>query len=208
MNHAAVRSVRMNTLNRQRACICLGHLIDTKSVMTPEEVSRRERIFEKSSFIRWNGSHSPLAKVKFGVRLNEILTTIGRSHTVTHSVQQDKVSLNNIVDIFANEEYLLWYDSSRKLILVSFKQSVKPASQLQAWVHAMVAARGLLLLPKAEQNDPLNVLKIIASELEGIRLGWEEKLKALAAAGWDLDTASLETVSGTRIELSAGVHRL
>ena len=175
--------------------------------MTPEEVSRKERIFERSSFIRWKGSHSPLAKVKLGVRLNEILTAIGRTHSVTHSVQQDKVSLNDIMDIFANEEYLLWYDSSRKLILIAFKQSVEPASQLQAWLHAMVAARGLFLLPKVEQNDPPNVLKVIASELEGIRLGWEDKLKALAAARWDLDTASLETVSGTRIELSAGVHR-
>ena len=206
MNHAAVRSVRMNTLNRQRACICLSHLIDTKSVMTLDEVSKKERIFEQSSFIRWNGVQSPLAKVKVGVSLNEILGALGKSHNVTHSVQQDRVTLNDIVRIFANEEYLLWYDPPRKLILIAFKQSAKPASGLQAWAHAMVTARGLSLLPKAEREDPSNVVKELASQLEAIRTGWNDDMKALAAAGWDLDTASLETVSGTRIELSAGTH--
>ncbi|TKA67954.1 hypothetical protein B0A49_07548 [Cryomyces minteri] len=48
-NHAAVRAVSMRTLNRQRANLVFSHLIEDDEVLTPEEVSKKERIFD------WDG---------------------------------------------------------------------------------------------------------------------------------------------------------
>ena len=206
MNHSAVRAVRMNTFNRQRACICFSRLIDTGSAMAPDEVSKIERVFERSSIMRWNGQ--PTKRAKIGVDLNEIVTALGRSHHVTHStLQHDSVCLLDLVKVFAEEDYILWYDSSRDLMLIASKHSAKPASQLKAWLHAMVAARILSLSPKDEQKDSTIVLRIVISFLETFQRKWEDMLQGLAAIGWDIKTANLETVSGTRIELNAGTPR-
>src|ERR1700709_848660 len=65
-NYLAVKAVSMRTLNRQRANLVFSTFLeDSKSIHkeqslkalpTPEEISLRERIFERDGVLRWKGS--------------------------------------------------------------------------------------------------------------------------------------------------------
>ena len=84
-NHAAVRSVSMRSMNRQRANIVLSHLFHDKRALTPEEVSFEERIFEWDGVLRWKGS-APIAKARIGVSLRCLLTSLAPAHDVTGAI--------------------------------------------------------------------------------------------------------------------------
>ena len=198
MNHRAVRAVKMNTLNRQRACLCLSHLFDTGQVLSPAEVSERERIFERSSFIRWNGG-SGKVRAKIGVSLGEIASALGTADRVTGSVKTGAVSLVDLLGLFKAEGYVLWYDESRQVILIALEDTAKPISPLKAWAHAILLEKELRSLSKEERHDAGTLMDVMISIEHTLRGRWEADTEKLVAAGWDLETASLETTSGTRI---------
>ena len=203
MNHAAVRAVQMNTLNRQRACLCLSHMFDTGQIMDPTEVSKKERIFERSSFIRWKGG-SVLLRVKIGASMNEVVSALGIRSRASGSVQSGTVSLAGLLDLFAGEDYLLWFHTTQQTILIALKRTVRPASQLKAWAHAMLVGQKLQDLSVEEKGDGTNAFRLTASTLQELNDRWEGDAKGLVERGWDLDTASLETLSGTRVYLAVG----
>lgn len=197
----------MDTLNRQRACLCFSHLFDTGSVLSPEEISKKERIFERSSFIRWNGGDA-IGRATMGVSIFKIVSALGSTHHITNSVKQGQSSLTGLIDIFAEEDYLLCYAWSQDTVLIALKESIRPVSQLQAWAHAMLLIRDLQQRSRAEREDSAAIAKLIDTSLRELKSSWTKDTAALAAAGWDLDVASLETVSGTRVSLAAGTPQV
>lgn len=224
MNHAAVRAVSMHTLNRQRANIVLSHLLDYDTVLNPEAVSAKELIFERDGVLRWN-SGPVMAYAKIGTRLQTLANVMGRRNSTTSSTKTGAVGLEDLTDTFRQEYHILWYSPQQvrqsiniqrewgeqqrlmfcmqRLVVIVLKEGVSAASQLKAWAHALLLVRTWNYSTEAksiQMHDAGHaVLEMAAATLGCLNESWASHLAALRAEGWDVDTANLETVSGTRI---------
>ncbi|KAJ9642363.1 hypothetical protein H2201_004755 [Coniosporium apollinis] len=215
MNHAAVRAVSMKTLNRQRANIVLSHLMDNDEVLTPKQVSKKERIFERDGVLRWKGDRI-LGHCKIGTTLQELLQRLGSSHTKTRSIHLEGLRLADLINLYERESYILWLDktTSNPVVYIVLKQGCTPESQLKAWIQALSLARHALqqqsqdsdrvtsLLQDDTKQAPLHTysgpLAELRQTLEQTSKAFSEYVQRLEAAGWDLSVAALETVSGAR----------
>ncbi len=201
MNRAAVRAVSMHSLNRQRANIVFSTFLDQNKVLTPEEVSEQERIFEWDGVLRWRGS-SPIAKAKIGIPLRSLASSWEPAHPSTGSVRDTDLLLMKLVKAFGFEEYLLWYDVSHRVTLIVLKDGASSKSQLKAW------ALGLWVAHRFNQQDATSApvdksFNLLESTLRNLSKRWNNCIERLEAAGWDVDVANLETTPGTRIRLHA-----
>lgn len=256
-NTLAVRSVRLRTLNRQRANLVFSHALSTSPVWhedrdgvgfgheepltipTPAEISAQERIFcLPGSVLRHRspttGKIAVIGHAHIGVPLHDVLCHVS-------TVTQDKktgafassvpatATLNDLVQLFAQEQYLLWYDSRRRASLIVLKRGASVEAAVKAWFHGFLVAFEAAtisdkrdrpaqkevetpwkaadtqdlqrpLLPSAE-NGPAADLELLRMTLGRVRAGWPRYAKGLREAGWDLDEGALETRSGVRVQL-------
>ncbi|KAK0654035.1 RUS1 family protein-like protein [Lasiodiplodia hormozganensis] len=152
-NYAAVRAVSMRSLNRQRANIVMTHLLAYDKILSPQQVSQRERIFElRDGALRW-ADDQVIGRCRIGVRLAELVARLPGAEAgapaaarKTGAVVRDAgasaktMSLSTLLKVFEHESYLLWFDSARSEALIVLKQSCEPAAQLQAWTQALLLA--------------------------------------------------------------------
>lgn len=147
-NYAAVRAVSMRSLNRQRASIVMAHVLAYDKVLTPQQVSQKERIFElRDGALRW-ADDQVIGRCRIGVRLAEVVARLpgagaGGARTTGATVRNNaasakEMSLSTLFKIFEHESYLLWFDSAKAEALIVLKQSCEPAAQLQAWTQALL----------------------------------------------------------------------
>ena len=203
MNHAAVKAVSMHTLNRQRANIVISTMLDQSKSLSPDEVSLQERIFERDGVLRWRGTQI-IGRAMIGVPLQRVISFLGRPHLVTGSVRSPAINVERLVSIFQDEDYLLWYERSCHLAMIVLKSKASPQSQLKAWSHALLMAQLHASEDRASANSKSmdeETLQRLHETLTEISIRWRQSLMALEESGWDLNTASLETTSSTRIHL-------
>ena len=201
MNHAAVRAVSMHTLNRQRANIVISTLLQGGKALTPDEVSRKERIFERDGALRWQGARV-LGYARIGVPLQKLLASLGQLHGLTGSVRNTSIRIEFLIGTFHKDGYILWYDRSRRSAYIVLKDGASPSSLLKAWSHA------LLISHRLGDTDAIGVevddqatLRLLQTTLDELTSGWPQILTALEEVGWDVGISSLETTSSTRIRI-------
>ena len=199
-NHAAVRAVSLHSLNRQRANIVLSNLLVDNKVMTPEEVSSQERIFEWDGALRWRGS-SPFAKATIGVNLLSLLKTLAPAHTVTGAIRDGDLILERLVRIYSHEDFLVWYDSPKRSVYIVLKGQASAKAQLKAWALALWGAHRFGKQYATGANTE-NLLQLLEMTLRDISNRWDDSIERIRAAGWDIDIANLETSSGSRIRVT------
>ena len=200
MNHAAVRSVSMRSLNRQRANLVLSSLIQDDRTLTPQTVSQHERIFEWDGVLRWKGS-AMIGKAHIGVTIQTMLGVFASAqHSTTGATDDADRYLKQITDAFRQEDFLFWWDPRRGVGYIVLKEGVTPETQLKAWALALWVGHRLRHATAAgmESESAFTTMKDTLIELTKRWEGWVEKLKV---AGWETQVGSLETVSGTRIRL-------
>lgn len=200
MNRRAVRAVSMRTLNRQRAnlvyhSLCRGH------VPSPEEVSARERIFDRPGVLR-AVDDCILGYCTFGASLSSYFSTISAPHSTTGSTRLPSSALLKLLQPFADEKYLLWYDpvslSKQIQVHVALKQGASQRDQLAAWWHALALAEASVRGTEAD-NDKVTGMSLLDRTMSDVSSLMAKHAKALGDAGWDLSTAALETGSNTRL---------
>ncbi|KAL9136572.1 MAG: hypothetical protein Q9175_002227 [Cornicularia normoerica] len=201
MNHAAVRAVSLHSLNRQRANIVLSNLLVDKRVMTPDEVSSQERIFEWNGVLRWKDS-LPFAKARIGVTLHNLLKTLAPAHIVTGAMRDGGSILERLVKIYSHENFLVWYDSPKRTAYIVLKGQASAKVQLKAWALALWGAHRFGK-QYATGASPEDLLQLLEMTLRDISSQWDDSIERIKAAGWDIDIANLETSSGSRIRLTA-----
>jgi hypothetical protein len=205
-NYAAVKAVSMTSLNRQRANIVFSHLLDTDNsrVLCPKEVSEQERVFERDGVLRFG--NDILGHCKIGVSLQSLLSGMSlASRSKTGAFKDLPMKLPDILEVFAHEGYVLWLNESQtREVLIVLKKDCTALDQLKAWVHA------LLLVRARSQDPPSAFLKGEHVGLEVQRLAdlvctlqqnnelFDKYTPTLRSAGWDVDTAALETRAGVR----------
>ncbi|EKD13834.1 DUF647 domain-containing protein [Drepanopeziza brunnea f. sp. 'multigermtubi' MB_m1] len=225
-NYLAVRAVCMQTLNRQRANLVLSNILqqlsdlddrnrrpaprtgvvgppalpDGITCLTPEEVQLKERVFERDGVLRWNGQQV-LGYCRLGVKLQDVLDCLSRSNEVTGSTSSPTSRLRELLDIFQEEQYLIWYDEQRKTFLVVLDDESNAVAQLAAWMFALSFAKERMGMEKTEtqktgmEKDFMDALRKERSYMARVQVGIFEML----GSKWDLETGALETKSGVRI---------
>ncbi|KAL9066164.1 MAG: hypothetical protein Q9161_007757 [Pseudevernia consocians] len=201
MNYAAVRAVSLHSLNRQRANIVLSNLLIDSRVMTPEEVSSQERLFDWDGVLRWRGS-LPFAKATVGVPLLSLLKTLAPAHIVTGAMRDGDLILKRLVEIYSQEDFLVWYDSPKRMAYIVLKDQAAAKAQLKAWALALWGAHRFGKQYATGANTE-NLLQLLEVTLRDISNQWGDSVERMRAAGWDVDIANLETSSGSRIHVTA-----
>ena len=192
----------MHTINRQRANILISTYLEQDKVLTPEEVADQERIFEWDGVLRWKGS-SPFAKARIGTSMQTLLASLAPPHAATRSISGTTRPLGQLCEIFDDEKYLLWYDARSRKAYIVLKTDVSPRYSLKAWAQALLVAHRLKMdRAHAISAQPDQVLETLQSTLTSLSTQWDNLLERFTAAGWDIDTASLETMPGTRIAVA------
>ena len=203
-NRAAVRAISMRTLNRQRTNIVFSTLLTCNEVLTPHQVSMKEHIFEWDGVLRWDGG-GPIAQAQIGVSLRTLLNCFSPAHSASSSHRNSPMALGRLVEIFRLEQYLAWYDSKRRIGFIVLKDGASSTSHLKAWVHILWTAQRSQSVHATSAVDYYPaMLRLLSTTLGDLSNRWEGDVSSLKAAGWDLDSASLETQSATRIWLQPG----
>lgn len=210
MNYRAVKAVQMRTLNRQRANIVFANLIAYDKVLTPAEVSEKERVFEWDGVLR-DVTDRILGHCRVGVTMAELLDQLGSGHDTTGSKQVKEKTLSALLDIYGGTDcqHLNWLDTSSRQVWIVLKKGCTTSGQLEAWYNGLYAmhmiyrreevnARKLVELEPTEIERSLSVLTATKGRIDSVFAGTCERLER---AGWDLETAALETRSGTRIDM-------
>lgn len=205
MNHAAVRSVSMRNLNRQRANIVLSNLIDNDKVLAPHDVSQHERIFEWDGVLRWKSSIVE-GRAYIGVPVQKLMGKVVQAHQTTGAIRDADLHLQRIFELFRDEDYLFWCDEPQRTGYIVLKESASAKAQLKAWALALWVVHRLqdsqhATSVKSETND--STVEVMHRTLHELTERWNDWVQRLEAAGWDIHVASLETLSGTRIHTSA-----
>lgn len=190
----------MRSLNRQRANIVLGSLLHDGRILSPVEVSARERIFERDGALRWIDD-SVLGHCSIGVSLGTTLSHLGQRHRRSGSLDLPDVHLSDLVRLYEEEAYLLW--SYGPNVFIMLKQDCAPVDQLKAWSQALLLARKDAMGRKSDAKDDtsgerLATLRLALKEAQTLFNTYETNLRD---AGWDLDVAVLETRPGVRIQI-------
>ncbi|KAJ5785652.1 uncharacterized protein N7503_010864 [Penicillium pulvis] len=227
LNYAAVRSVQMTSLNRQRANIVFSALLSSDpntlniqdkptqnnsipdmnhqnnwTILTPAQVSKQERIFPRDGVLEWVESPTKpsqyLGTAEIGISLPKFFSASSNSF-------QTSIPMTTLHDLFAGEQHVLflfprgatWHAS------ILLKKGCSVQSQLKAWMHALLAARVLFDADTTSESEQF-VYQVVESTLWFLNGGEraERYLAALAREGWVLDIGALETRGGRRIALS------
>ncbi|RYO96177.1 hypothetical protein DL765_011658 [Monosporascus sp. GIB2] len=180
-NYAAVRAVRMRSLNRQRAQLVLTHYVHTGRVLDPAQAAAREHILTWRSpgvFFASSFPHS-----------NEITAEDLRRH-------------RDDLYVITTQRGQQWYNAvSRKwkhTVKLFMKEGATPRDTLEAWfkgLHLCGLDRG-----SQERGEKTTSTTMKKGEKDEELLS-EEFWRALASAGWDLDAGALETGPAVRIRV-------
>ncbi|RYO75103.1 hypothetical protein DL766_003083 [Monosporascus sp. MC13-8B] len=180
-NYAAVRAVRMRSLNRQRAQLVLTHYVHTGRVLDPAQAAARERILTWRNPGVFFASSFPCS--------NEITAEDLRRH-------------RDDLYVVTTQKRQQWYNAaSRKwehTVKLFMKEGATPRDTLEAWF------KGLRLCGidgRSQERGEKTILATVKKGEKGEELLSEEFWRALASAGWDLDAGALETGSAVRIRV-------
>ncbi|KER00616.1 hypothetical protein AUEXF2481DRAFT_148400 [Aureobasidium subglaciale EXF-2481] len=193
-NYMAVRSVCMRTLNRQRANIVFACLHKHDRVLSPEQVSDKERIFERDGILR-DADDKCLGYCRIGVPASELLMHLGKTDKLTKATNLADGRLLQLLGLFEEEGYVIYLEHASNMACILLKKGSNTAVQLKAWYHVLLLARLAGQGCKAEEA-PMDMVK---STLVAVRKDWDKVQARLGEAGWDLETAALETTSGSRV---------
>ncbi|MCJ1473240.1 hypothetical protein MMC13_001891 [Lambiella insularis] len=177
----------------------MSTFFEQREVLRPEEVSTRERIFERDGVLRWLGS-SVIGRAKIGVTLQTIVNVQSQAHRTKASVRLQSLDLEKLLRVYQDEDYVLWYSDSTRLALIALKDGASGATQLKAWSQALMVAHKLIKddATSAKLSENATLMQLSAT-LRELSTNWADTLAALKVAGWAFDTANLETTSSTRI---------
>ncbi|KAL8829544.1 MAG: hypothetical protein Q9170_006121 [Blastenia crenularia] len=204
MNRAAVRAVRMHTLNRQRANLVFSTFLDQDKVLTPKEVSLQERIFERDGVLRWRSS-SPIARGRIGLSLRDLLASLAPAYKMTGSIRDGEAKLMSLIRLYSQEDFLAWYDGPQRVGHISLKGGAAAKSQLKAWALTLWVAHRHRSIGGVDATSASfeSVFDLHRTTLQDLSSRWADCINRLRVAGWDVDVASLETSSGSRFRLHA-----
>ncbi|WEW55433.1 hypothetical protein PRK78_000864 [Emydomyces testavorans] len=207
-NYLAVHAVSMTTLNRQRANIVFSTLLDQDHTLAPRHASKHERIFEKDGVLRWRASSTILGSCQIGIPFHSlvqnVITSSPRNRNRT-AKDANTTTITALLHLFANEDYILWFDPARRRAAIVLTTTARPTAQLKAWSHALLVAQTVNHADSRRRvkldDDHDAMLAILGATLAAHSARFDGWLERLEGAGWDVHTPSLQTKPGRRFEV-------
>lgn len=196
-NYAAVKAVQMTSLNRQRANIVFGSILQLEKVLSPKEASEQERVFERDGVLRLEDD-SIIGHCRIGVSLQVLLSRIGTRHSQTSSTALGHVNATELLEVYAAENYILWYSEAHTETLIVLKKDCTTVDQLRAWTHALVLARRRRYGSDSIDASASGRLTELRHTLKETQRVFEKYIGLLEDKGWNLSVAALETRAGVR----------
>ncbi len=220
-NWKAVRSVRLTSLNLDRATILFSALLQHKS-LTMDEVSQRESILSLAKLYPPRPNH-----FQAGISVSEFLRALPGN--VSDGSRQ-YAELLRLLDVFGDEDYVLWFNVHINRGVMLLKDTATGETQAKAYCHFLrLSAQGQQLkdLPRLSQqgddherhHDSLKrtagslAIKgkdidiqsqacgglqdndqnrfLISETLKQNKKEWQRLVHEVASAGWDLSLTNL-----------------
>ncbi|KDP41301.1 hypothetical protein JCGZ_15708 [Jatropha curcas] len=126
-NYMAVRCLVLKSLNMQRSSILLQHFMETDQVLSPEQVSRMERILPRWTPFQSSKSVKLLHKqINLGVRVSSL------DH-------RERKEVLNSAGFRRKANYLL--ARKKGLIGIIMHKNSTPSDVLQSFIHALIMAK-------------------------------------------------------------------
>ncbi|KAG5729079.1 UPF0420 protein [Termitomyces sp. T112] len=209
INYLAVCGLELRTLNRQRAGKAwnLYRLSTESKAPSPAEVSRIDNVLSRPDVF-----HDDLGRIIGRCTIGSYFSDIFHEHFPCR-----------LLEIFAQERYLLWYDNrclslrpgregqdvrSGSLHLhIVFKEGYSGADQLKAWCHAADLCRTLALSARktTKTEDKLHdALDLIDTTLKLSCRDFPKFFKFLRDAGWNVDDIAI--MAGSPKAILTGVE--
>ncbi|ETN38025.1 uncharacterized protein HMPREF1541_07648 [Cyphellophora europaea CBS 101466] len=199
-NWAAVSSVRLRTLEGGRMAMVGARLMEGSGVSV-EEVGREESILldvaqtgRKNMPLRLRGK--VVGTCCFG-GVRGLLACAGwSSQAGDRAYVGDAPSLRSLIEIFQEENYLLWWDWKARRCVVLLKGGGDVAAQLKAMCHAFRICGTV-----GHDTERKTALDIIRETLVINRAEWSRLSTAVRVGGWKFETSDSMAGSGTRFEV-------
>lgn len=207
-NRRAVRAVKMQTLNRQRATLLYHHL-RKGHLPTPIEVADQELIFERDGILR-SREGRVIGHCSVGAPMSRLLAAVGQQHKTTKSIRvDDQQHLNRILALYSDAQCIVWCDPSSRpgkaSVFIVLKKAADSKALTLAWWQALEFAECLSVAPTpvADMNpDELSRLpEVFGKVRDQVNALWTTHYDRLVELGWDLDSAALETVASSRVDI-------
>lgn len=194
--------------------------------LRPDEVARRERIFERDGVLRWipesplSFSQPIIGFCQIGGSLEDLVMIVMNQQSSSLSDSPSSSSpdlLHDLIQLFSLEAYVLFFShrANTPQAFIVLKKGCTSMQQLKAWTHALLVSR--VLSGRTEGHPHLNhhhdlqqqqqhIFNIVSRTLDFLNQDSRFQqfyVQELVQAGWDLDIAALETRPGRRITISS-----
>lgn len=204
-NYAAVKAVRLTSLNRQRANIVFGNILQDGKILSPKDVSERERVFESDGVLRWVDD-SIIGSCRIGVSLQVLLRSFGAVHSRTKSLDLEMMRVAELLEIFVAEGYILWFSEIHAETLIVLKKDCTAIDQLKAWAHALLIAQRRRNTSDNFDASASGQLTELRHTLTKMREVFNQYVGPLQDKGWSLSVAALQTRAGVRAVIETKAH--
>jgi len=209
-NWKAVKSVRLNSLNTERARIMFSGVLKGQ-LKSLDDVNSEEAILTPSAL-----------SVQVGVSFEKFSSFI--HDTIGGQSESDVYGyFGHLLEVFASEEYLLWFDVRNGNGMVLLKASATGETQAKSFCH-MVRCRNRRssligstprVLTKQENFDATTqpktaqavngeaemLFQIIVATLQQNNHEWSKVCNQAQDLGWNLDLTNLVGRQGCRIQV-------
>jgi hypothetical protein len=217
INYFAVRGLALRTLNRQRTSILWTFFCSTcrdssSQILSPLEVSQRERIFSRPDALRDGLSGTILGYCTIGSSLAQEVQAVALG------------GFHNVVEIFREERYILWFNprclcpepdgrpslaeglvqGSQSLHLHIFlKVGHTSIDHVRAWTHALEVASMLRRRHETETDSyntksrPLDAIALVRTAHERMTKRFPTFMNGLKEAGWNTGDGSICLMAGS-----------
>lgn len=196
-NWLAITSVRLRGLNLQRAGMVFNNLIRDVHLNDVDSIGKKERVFGRANTVRDDRGNLILTG-EVGSEVADLTKLMGsRKHSGSKSEILEGNTLQRLLHVFAEEQYLLWLTAQDRKAIVLFKEGVSRDDQLKAWCHAIRVAH---YMGRQDLQDS-DMLRMISDTLSINNSAWQDFRQRIADGGWDVTATVVESTPSTRLRL-------
>ncbi|KIW85943.1 hypothetical protein Z517_01336 [Fonsecaea pedrosoi CBS 271.37] len=150
-NWKAVKSVRLTSLNKDRAIILFSALLRGRAKGL-SEVGEEESILGLGQMFRTSNCHNDF---QVGVSVNKFLRTLPEGE---NNPSRRDLCFSQLLRVFQDEDYLLWWDVRSKQGFVLLKESAGGETQAKAICHLLRLSSRVKANPNAANLSQQNGL--------------------------------------------------
>lgn len=216
-NYQAVLSVRLKSLNRERASMVCGVIFASRQTVQDhgsisiETVGSNESVLGTVSFChsafarlrRMNNRSNVWRNWKIGMSMQQFLQRL-ELRSAHQAVGSKEAHVSKLIEVFNSEAYLLHWNHKSQQALVVLKVNARPVDQFKAWLHATcIQCRfGATSTYSSGHEAKLDDISILINALTEVQANWEKYCLILEQQGWDLGATNLENVPSRRLKIS------